>query len=276
MTELLLILLALGTSIGSFIGAAAYRLPRGIPLAKGRSFCIFCKATLRWFEIIPLVSYLALGGKCLRCGVKIPLRDFLVELVTGAIFLGTFLVFGASLRFAEASAFLTLMLLVAIIDAEFLIVPNRLILWGIVLGCALVSVRDLTTLPAAASASIAASGILLLVRVGGSWLFKKSALGMGDVKLASVLGFFLGVTGFLVATWLAALLALFSWTVRFPSELRAIATPPDSHLVRGSLSGDRLGTRVPFGSYLAATSSVVLLFREQLNGIWLAWLTLVQ
>ncbi len=276
MIEFLLILFVLGTSIGSFVGAAAFRLPRKISLFRVRSFCISCGRTLRWFEIIPLLSYLALKGRCSKCGVRIPLRDFLVEIGTGAIFVATFFAFGPSTRCIEASIFLTLMLLVALIDAEFLIIPDSLVVCALALGVAMIALGDPASLPLAVVSGASSAAVLLLVRLGGSRLFKRPAMGMGDVKLASALGLFLGLPGFLFALWLAAGLALPCATFGFFGGGLVGRHPAFFVTQEGGAVPSHSARYVPFGAFLALSSSLVMLFQQRLNEIRLAWLTLLQ
>lgn len=276
MTEFLLILFALGASIGSYIGAAAFRLPRRIPLIRVRSFCISCGTTLRWFQIIPLVSYLVQKGSCSTCGVRIPLRDILVEVGIGAIFVGLFNAFGPTIRCIELSIFLSLMLLVGLIDAEFLTIPDSLVVCGLALGVAVTALKDPAFLPLGVVSGAVSSAILLLVRLGGSRVFIRPAMGMGDVKLASVLGLFLGLPGFLVALWLAAVVALSCSSLgilRGGIAGRSPAIPPAQE---GGVRASLRERYVPFGAFLAFASSLVMLFQQQLNEVWLAWSTLLQ
>lgn len=276
MIEFLFILFALGASVGSFIGAAAFRLPRKILLIGVRSFCIYCGRALRWFEIIPLVSYLALKGRCSKCGERIPPRDFLAELGTGVIFVAMFLTFGPSMPCIEASIFLTLMLLVALIDAEFLIIPDSLIVCGIAMGVTVIALGKPASLPLAVVSGAGSSLILLLVRLGGSRLFKRPAMGMGDVKLASALGLFIGLPGFLFALWLAASLALLCSPLRISAGGVARRGPVISPAQEGGVRACHSERYIPFGAFLAVSSSLVMLFQQQLYEIWLAWLTLLQ
>jgi len=119
----------LGAIIGSFLNACIHRMPRGISLDKPRrSFCPSCKRLIPWYENLPLISWLALRGKCSGCGCKISIRYFLVELLTGAVFLALWLYHGLPLA-PVYWLFAALLIVATFIDIEHFIIPDE-ITWG--------------------------------------------------------------------------------------------------------------------------------------------------
>lgn len=124
----------LGAIVGSFLNACIHRLPRGISLGNPkRSFCPQCKVTIPWYQNLPLVSWLALRGKCASCGAGIPVRYFLVELITALAFLWLWLAFGPWLAPAYW-IFLALLIAATFIDFEHYIIPDEITLGGTAVG----------------------------------------------------------------------------------------------------------------------------------------------
>lgn len=198
-----LLLFALGLLVGSFLNVVIHRLPAEESLLFPRSSCPVCAAPIRAGDNVPLFSWLRLRGRCRDCGVPIPLRYPLVEVLTGVIAL-----------FAAASSdpvivgtragFGVLLLLLAVIDWERLVLPDVLTLSGAALGLALAGPRADLDLFSAVAGAVLGAGLLLLLRVAWLWLRGVEAVGLGDVKLLLMVGTFLGPTPTLTAITLAA------------------------------------------------------------------------
>jgi leader peptidase (prepilin peptidase)/N-methyltransferase len=198
----------LGAVLGSFINVAALRLGGGPPLTGRRSACPDCGAVLAWYELIPVVGYLALRGRCRHCGAAISPRYILVELlaaVAGALTLGTA---GFTLSGFTHLLFLLALLTVALVDAREGLVPDAVTLPTTLLGLAAAAFLPWPGLAGAALGAAGAAGALFLV----AWLYRKlrgrAGLGMGDVKLAGMIGTFLGAQGAAHAVFLGAVAAL--------------------------------------------------------------------
>ena len=287
MTASILILFAVGISVGSFVNVCAYRLPRNISIGI-RSFCPDCLHALSWFEIVPLLSFILLRGKCRFCASKVSIRYPMVEMYIGGLLLFAFVLFGASERFIFSASYLILMFVIAIIDWQHLIIPNKVIVTGLIIGFALRAFSigsEIQSFPLTVQSPLLSAVIspllslcsMLVLLLFGNWLFKKPSLGMGDVKLAALVGFFLGFQEFLMALWLAAIVgcvfAIFLKINRKPllslrSEIKNQKSKMDSAANSGPL--------LPFGSFLAVSSSVVLVFSEPINALLGSWLTLMQ
>jgi leader peptidase (prepilin peptidase)/N-methyltransferase len=123
---------AFGTFIGSFLNVCVYRLPRGMSVARPRSFCPRCSRTLSPAQLVPLASYFAGGGKCAFCGEPIPARYPAVEFLCGILWAGMFRMFALSFHFFCYSAFFSILLAVFFIDLEWYIIPNSLVLAAMV------------------------------------------------------------------------------------------------------------------------------------------------
>ncbi len=202
-----IIALIFGLHIGSFLNVCIYRLPKGESIVNPPSHCPKCNKKIEWFDNIPLISYILLRGKCRNCKTPISPRYFLVELLTGLMFFFLMFKFGFTFNFFIFVIFTCILVIVTFIDFEHFLIPDVLVLPGIVLGLA-VSVKnsllaDLSPLffdvsyPLSAFLNSLAGAILgfvslLIVAVLGELLFKKEAMGGGDLKLLAMIGAFLG------------------------------------------------------------------------------------
>lgn len=200
--------LVLGSVLGSFINVAALRLGGGAPLVFRRSACPDCGAVLAWYELIPVASYLMLRGRCRHCGQFISPRYLLVELLAAAA--GAFTV-GLS-GFTPAAVvhflFLLALLTVALVDAVEGIVPDVITLPATLLGLGAAAFTPWPGLSGAALGAAGAAGAMYLLSWAYEQLRGRSGLGMGDVKLAGMIGAFLGGQGAAQAVFLGAVAAL--------------------------------------------------------------------
>jgi len=240
--------LAPALALGSFLNVVVARLPRKRDLT-GRSACLSCHERIAWYDNIPVVSYIVLRGSCRRCGAGISVRYVLVELATALLIAGCFARFGLSGRAFVGAFFCAVLVALAAIDAEHMILPDRIVLPAaaivLVAQCALYPDRALEWILAA----VATSGFLFL-----ALLAYPRGMGMGDVKLALLMGAALG-KAVTVAMAVGMLSALAVSVVLF---------------ARQGISARK--AKIPFGPFLAF-GSVVALFA----GAWLLdrYLTLV-
>lgn len=202
-----------GLCIGSFLNVCIYRIPEDISIVAPRSRCGSCETVLKPLDLIPLLSYAFLGGKCRYCGERISLRYPLVELVTGLLFLLAYLQFGMTITMVESMCFIALLITVFFIDFDHMIIPNELVALGIVIGLAInvylwiggqYTMFFLSSKSSGIIGALVGSGILLLISIISSLIYGgQSAIGMGDVKLFVVIGLFLGWELTLLTLWLS-------------------------------------------------------------------------
>jgi leader peptidase (prepilin peptidase) / N-methyltransferase len=223
----------IGAIFGSFLNVVAYRLPRGESLARPRSRCPGCGTPVRPYDNIPVLSWLLLRGRCRDCRQPISARYPLVEAGTGLL---CSLVVLAADDVWLGLAFVLLLVPVTLIDLDHRIIPNRLMLGGAVAAPALLLATDPDALLEHAIAAVAAGGFLLLAAVA-----YPRGMGMGDVKLAAVMGLFLGR-----AVGPAMFVALIAGTL---VGVAVIAR-------KGAREGRK--TAVPFGPFLALGGVVAL------------------
>lgn len=183
----LVIVFLLGVCTGSFLNVVIYRLPRRESIILDRSHCPSCGKQLPWYDLIPVLSYLLLLGRCRNCHSLISLRYPLVELLTGVIFVVLFFYFGATVVLLKYLFLCALLVAVSFIDLEHYIIPNSLVITGLIGGVILNIVARDVGVVSALIGMLVTSGVLLLVA-----LASKGGMGGGDIKLAAVTGLFLG------------------------------------------------------------------------------------
>lgn len=182
-----LIIFIFGICIGSFLNVVIYRLPHQESIAAGHSHCTSCGHTLAWYDLFPLFSYLFLRGRCRYCQAKISFRYPAVEFLTGALFVLVFMKYGLTLALLKYLFLSALLIAVAFIDIDTYIIPNSLVLTGLVGGVLLsLLTRDVTPLAAILGLAITGGFLLLVVMISNG------GMGGGDMKLAAVTGLFLG------------------------------------------------------------------------------------
>lgn len=233
-----------GLAIGSFLNVCIVRLPAGRSIFRPRSACPACGRQLRWYENIPVLSFLALRGRCLGCKGSISIRYPLVELATGLIWVGSYLYFETVWQALSAAIFGTLLLGIAVTDAREYIIPDEFSLGGLTLGLALSLAPGRPTALWSVVGAALAFALMYGVAVVGEWAFKKPALGGGDIKMLAMIGAFLGP--------LHAVLTIF-----VGSAVGAVIFGPIAL---------KTGRVVPFGVFLAVGAAVVLLWGDVLVG----------
>jgi leader peptidase (prepilin peptidase)/N-methyltransferase len=243
---------AYGLVLGSFLNVVVYRLPRELSLVRPRSHCPACGAPVRWFDNVPVLSWLALRGRCRACRAPIPPRYPLVELATGALLAAVAARFGPSLAGAEAAVLVLLLLPLALIDLEHHLLPDALTLPGIAAGLAFSALGGLATLPGALLGAAIGGALPYLVIVAYRALRGGEGMGLGDVKLLAMIGAFLG--------WQGALLALGLGSC-------AGAAVGVAMMAAGRARRD---TELPFGVFLALAAALVL-FAGPAMVRWLGW-----
>jgi leader peptidase (prepilin peptidase)/N-methyltransferase len=236
--------LAPGAAIGSFLTVVAERLPAKLPVVHGRSACPRCHEQIAWYDNVPLVSFAVLRGRCRSCSAPISWRYPAVELTTGVLIAACFLAFGLTADAFVAAYFCAALVVLSAIDIEHRILPDR-----IVLPSAALVLAAQTILHPSIEWALAALGASLFLFL--AVLAYPAGMGMGDVKLALLLGAMLGrhVPVALMIGMLAALV------------------PAVFLLVRHGSAARKMG--IPFGPFLALGAIVALFAGEQLLDTYL-------
>jgi len=210
----------IGAALGSFLNVCIYRLPQNKSVVTPRSACPNCDAPIAWYDNVPIFSWLLLGGRCRHCRTGISMQYVAVEVVVAAIWGGALWRYGLSWEALTAAVFLTLLLGIAVTDAKHYIIPDEFTWGGLGAGLAL-SLRHGT--PGVLQALIGAAvgfGLLYGVAWAGEKIFRKEAMGGGDIKMMAMVGAFVGWKGVLLTVFGGALLCTL---VFVPISMRILA-----------------------------------------------------
>jgi leader peptidase (prepilin peptidase) / N-methyltransferase len=231
-----------GAILGSFLNVVAYRLPRGESLSHPPSRCPSCDAPVKPYDNIPVLSWLLLRGRCRNCGERISWRYPLVEAGTGLLCALVVIANGADEDALLGLAFVLFLVPITLIDLDHRLIPNKLTLPGSIVAIVILLLTDIDSLPENLISAAAAGGFLLVAA-----LVYPAGMGMGDVKLAAMMGLYLG---------------------------RAVAPAMFAALIAGTVVGAliiaRKGakegrkTAIPFGPYLALGGLVGLFAGDEL------------
>lgn len=251
------IVFIVGSLIGSFLNVCIYRMPRDRSIVWPSSRCTSCSNPIRPWDNIPMLSFLLLGSKCRTCKAPISLRYPLVEALNALFYVFLFWRFGLHWPFLIYALFSSALIVITFIDLDFQIIPDQISLPGIPLGLLAGSLilpdpfMRAESLGWKASFIGAASGFLFyyFIAFAGEKIFKKEAMGGGDIKMMAMVGGFLGWKGVILTTFLGSL---------FGSIIGIFMI-----LFRGR----EKGSQIPFGPFLALGALVSLYFGQEII-IW--------
>jgi leader peptidase (prepilin peptidase) / N-methyltransferase len=231
-----------GMITGSFVGVVAHRIPQGRSIVGPRSECSSCGTQIAAYDNVPVLSWIVLGGHCRSCSARIPARYPLVELVVGATFAATALVLrDDAAALALGLVFVAVLAAITLTDLERRIIPNAILLAGAGIGLGIVVATDPGSLPERAAAAAGGGGFLLVFAL----IFPRG-MGMGDVKLAAVMGLFLGasvVPALFVGIALGGVAGLVL-LLRYGTEARKNVIPFGPFLAIGGVVGLLAGSQM--------------------------------
>ncbi len=254
-----------GLIVGSFLNVCIYRIPRQLSLLSPGSFCPNCSIPVRWYNNIPVISYLVLGGRCRSCGDKISIRYPVIELLTGYVFVHFYSVFIQARQESFSVLFIYLALCCALIIATFIdlesyIIPNEITFTGMPLALVLSLVypglhiephtlRDFLltgferfdAFIASLAGLAVGGGLTFLCSILGKWAFKKDAMGFGDVKLMGMIG---GIVGWKLSVAIFFLAPFFGLLMAIP-----VLLVKKRHLI-------------PYGPFLSLATLVCILCQD--------------
>lgn len=247
----------LGAVVGSFLNVVILRLPaEGESIVFPASRCPFCKTAIRWYDNIPILSFLLLRGKCRACGKPISIQYPLVELCMALLSLALYTKFALSFEFFFYFLFLAALLAVIFIDLRHQIIPDVISLPGIAAGFAGSFFTSLLTWQQSGIGILVGGGILYGVAMAYLLFTGREGMGGGDVKLLAMIGAFLG--------WQSLLFVVFA------SSLSGSVVGIVAMLKQGK--GGK--TRIPYGPFLALAAIVFLFFQNDIFRLWQSYLAL--
>jgi len=236
----------LGLIVGSFSNVCIYRIPKNESIVYPASHCPKCHSPIKPVDNIPLLSYILLKGRCRNCKSKISVQYPIVELLTGLIYLVIYLIYGLSIQSLIYIILSSALIIIAFIDLNEQIVPDVISLPGIVAGLVLSFFVLYISFIDSASGIVVGGGIILIIGLAGSAIFKKEAMGGGDVKLAAMVGAFLGWRYIIISLFLGFFLGAIVGIILILSKIKS-----------------REDT-VPFGPFIVLGSFITLLWGEKI------------
>jgi len=238
--------IVLGAIVGSFLNVCISRLPKEESIVRPGSHCPKCKTPIRFYDNIPLLSYLLLKGKCRHCKAPISIQYPIVEAITALSSFFLFITFGVSLSFFYYFSFVAALIAITVIDLYHQIIPDVISLPGIVIGLLGSLVIPQITFWSSLIGVLSGGGSLFLVATVYQWLFKREGMGGGDVKLLAMIGAFLG--------WKAVILTIFLSS--FIGSIIGITVM--------LIKGKDFKYAIPFGPFLALGAVISLFWGENL------------
>lgn len=240
-----------GAAVGSFLNVCISRIPEGHSIVTPPSACPACGHGIRFYDNLPLISYVLLWGRCRDCRTAIPWRYPLVESLAGALALFLFWKYGFTLKFPAASIFVAVLIVVAFIDMDHQIIPDSITLPGMPFSMlAAVFMMDIPFLESL-SGLIAGGGVLYLIALSYAFLRKREGMGGGDIKLLAMIGAFLG--------WKSLI------CVMLISSLSGVMVG----ITLIALRKQGMKDAVPFGPFLALAAVVWLFWGDLFMGVLL-------
>lgn len=239
-----IIIFILGSIIGSFLNVIICRMPLGLSIISPGSFCPHCKKSINWYENIPIISFLFLGGRCSGCKNPISLQYPLVELLSALLLLWSYTKFNFRLDFFFNAIFFIVLIVISGIDFKHKVIPDILSIPGIFVGL-IYQFFNHNFLPGLIGALFGA-GLIFLIRVLGGWVYKKEVMGMGDVYLVGLIGAFVGFPMIIPAIFIAALLGSVFGIIYLGITRQSRDSP------------------IPFGPFLSAGGVIGVMLQNQI------------
>jgi leader peptidase (prepilin peptidase)/N-methyltransferase len=246
MTILPILIFTTGLIIGSFLNVVIYRLPENESIITPPSHCSECGTRLGPLDLVPILSFLFFRGRCRYCDNHISWQYPAVELLTGILYLLSYLKFGLSLDLIIYLGLISILIVCSFIDLKYKIIPNKITYPGIIIGLVLSLFFNHITIKSSLMGLVIPAGLLLLLAI----IFK-GGMGLGDVKLVGMIGVFIGYGYTLAGIFLGALVG-------------SIVFLP--LLIAGKVSRK---TRIPFGPLISLGAVIMILFGSELIGWYL-------
>jgi len=237
----------MGTFFGSFYHVVGYRMTKGESIIYPASHCPNCNHVLKPYELIPVFSFLLQRGKCTKCKSKISWWYPVAEVLCGLLFLLTYLSFGLTWQLLTALTFVSMLIIIFFSDIYYMIIEDKvLVFFGIILMIEMYFINGLDSLLNSLLSGLIAFIIMLLLKLFGDFIFKKEAMGGGDVKLMFIIGMIIGYKIIPISIFLASLIAL-------PVSIIILALKKDH--------------AIPFGPFLSLSAIIIMLTKIDINWV---------
>ncbi|MEN1968225.1 prepilin peptidase [Lentibacillus sp. N15] len=242
MTQPLTILFfILGLIFGSFFNVVGLRVPKKLPFANERSMCPQCHHTLSWYELIPVLSYIIQRGRCRHCRASISLTYPVIEIVTGFLFVFSYVLIGLNLELIMAIILMSMLVIIVVTDINYMLIPDRILLFFLPLFIILRFIQPLDPWWSPIAGAVVAF-ILIAVII----LISRGGMGAGDMKLFGLLGIVLGLKLVILTFFLACIIGAVAGMALLLFKIIDRKQP------------------VPFGPYIVAAAIITYFFGDSL------------
>ena len=242
---LLILFFIVGTIFGSFYNVVGYRVPKGESLLYPSSHCTKCNHKLAPLELIPIFSFLFLGGKCHKCKEKISCFYPIFEFLSGIAFMLSYMVFGISIDCLLSIVFISMLLIIIVSDYQTMIIPDEiLIVFSILILVIKYAIGGFSLVGTSILNGLGSFVFMFVLKLFGDFIFKKESMGGGDIKLLGVYGLVLGFPMSMVSVFLSAFIGL----------------PVSLILLKKNKSHE-----IPFGPFLAVSAIIIWFTRLDFN-----------
>ncbi len=242
----IVLIFVLGLIVGSFSNVCIYRIPKNESIVYPASHCPKCRTIIKPIDNIPLLSYILLKGRCRSCKSKISIQYPVVELLTGLTYLIIYVIYGLSIQTLIYIILSSALIIIAFIDLNEQIIPDVISLPGIVIGFIISFFVPYISFINSALGVVVGGGIILVIGLAGSVIFKKEAMGGGDVKLAAMIGAFLGWRYIIISLFLGFFLGALAGIILIMAKIK------------------KREDAIPFGPFIVLGSFITLLWGEKI------------
>ena len=242
-----IIMFIIGTIFGSFYNVVGYRLPKNESIIFPPSHCPKCNHKLKFYELIPIISYLIQKGKCTKCKEKINMFYPIIEFITGILFTLSLKAYGINPILIIILTFISMLVIITVSDINYMIIPDSvLIFFLLLLVIEIYLIKGINSLTTSLTNGLIAFAIMYTIKIIGDIIFKKESMGGGDIKLMFIIGMILTYKNAILSIFIGSLIGL-------PLALLTIKKNK-SHVL-------------PFGPLLAAGAIIIALTQINLNTI---------
>lgn len=237
----------LGTILGSFYNVVGYRIPKKESIIYPPSHCPKCNHKLKFYELIPIMSYIIQKGKCKNCKEKIGLFYPIFELITGLLFAISLKIFGLTPNLLLILTFISMLIIITISDIKYMIIPDSILLFfSILILIEIYIFKGFNEVLSSITNGIISFIIMYLIKKFGDFLFKKESMGGGDIKLMFVIGLFTSYKNALLTIFIGSLIGL---------PISFISIKKNTNHI------------LPFGPLLSSAATIIVLTKINLDTI---------
>lgn len=234
----------MGVVFGSFYNVCIFRIPEKLSIINPPSHCYNCNSRLKPLDLVPILSWIMLKGRCRYCGEKISYRYALIEFLTGILFLLVFNKYGYNIQTIYYLIFISMLIIITFIDIDHYIIPDCLIIFGSIVAILANILGQGIGIKNSLSGALICGGSMLILTSLIEFIVKKEVMGGGDIKLFAMMGLFLGIRGGLLTMLLSIYVGAFYGIIV---------------IVNSRLKKQEYNSMIPYGPFISIGALMVVL-----------------